>query len=119
MNPEPIEFLKINGDVIIPDTHLNAHLIAESIWIHAGSLKAGSSSEPFPGTVIIEITGDKRDPGYVFSPELVGNKEFVVTGSLHLYGKAPSTVWTRLTDFAHAGDTTINVASANGWEVGD
>ena len=55
----------------------------------------------------------------MFSTEEVGNKEFVVTGKLHLYGRAPSTTWTRLTDFARVGDTTITVGSAAGWEVGD
>ena len=55
----------------------------------------------------------------MFSTEIVGNKEFVVTGKLHLYGQAPSTVWTKLVEFAHVGDTTIKVGSVAGWNVGD
>ena len=55
----------------------------------------------------------------MFSEEIVGNKEIVVTGKLHLYGPAPSTVWTRLKEFAYVGDTSIEVASVSGWAVGD
>ena len=111
--------MKINGDLIVPETNLDAYLIAESIWIHAGSLTAGTSENPFPGKFTIEITGNKSDHGYVFSHEIVGNKELVVTNKLHLYGKAPATTWTRMVDFANKGDTTIKVASTEGWEVGD
>ena len=111
--------MKIDGDVIIPENNIDVHLIADSIWIRAGSLKAGSSSEPFPGSITIQINGNKSDPGYVFSEEIVGNKEFVVTGKLHLFGQAPSTVWTKLTSFAYAGDNSITVASVSGWAVGD
>jgi hypothetical protein len=50
---------------------------------------------------------------------MTGNKQFVITGKLELYGKAPATQWTKLKAFANAGDTTISVLSASGWAQGD
>ena len=119
INPAPIEFLKIDGDVIVPENNSDANITANSIWIRAGSLKAGSSEEPFLGNLTIQINGDKSDFGYVFGPGIVGNKKIFVTGKLHLYSQAPSTVWTKLTSFAHAGDTSITVDSVDGWNDGD
>ena len=50
----------------------------------------------------------------------MGNKEIVVTGKLHLYASnIPGTIWTKLTSFAHAGDTSITVSSVSGWSIGD
>jgi hypothetical protein len=43
----------------------------------------------------------------------------VVTGSVKLYGKAPTIVSTRLTASAFAGDTTMTVISSTDWAVGD
>jgi len=43
----------------------------------------------------------------------------VNTGRLELFGLAPSAVWTRLIAFADKGATSIKVASATGWVVGD
>ena len=42
-----------------------------------------------------------------------------VTGRLDLYGNSPGTVWTRLTETALAGSTTIKVQRSNDWKVGD
>lgn len=66
------------------------------MWIRAGSLQAGSSSEPFPGNFTIEIRGNRDDVGIVIDENIAGNKMIVVTGELLLYGNAPSTTWTRL-----------------------
>jgi hypothetical protein len=65
------------------------------------------------------INGNKNDGGYVFTPEFAGNKHFVVSGSLELYGETPETTWTMLEEFAEEGDTSIMVGSTEGWEVGD
>ena len=42
-----------------------------------------------------------------------------VTGGLQLYGVQPETVWTRLTETAEVGATTIKVDSVAGWKVDD
>ena len=42
----------------------------------------------------------------------------IVTGKLLLYGKIPTTIYTRLTSVALKGSQTIDVESTEGWEVG-
>jgi hypothetical protein len=56
-----------------------------------------------------QINGLKDDPGFAVSPELAGNKMFVNTGRLELFGVAPTSIWTRMTAFASIGDTSITV----------
>lgn len=65
------------------------------------------------------MIGNKNGSGFTVSPDLTGNKMFVVTGKLELFGIAPSSVWTRMTAFADKGTSSITVASAAGWKVGD
>ncbi len=107
----------IDGDVIIKDVDRN--ITCDSIWIRAGSLSAGSASVPFQSKLTIQINGERFDPGYVFDDSLVGNKIFVVTGKLNLYGISPATVSSKLTQIALAGDSSIHVSSVTGWKVGD
>lgn len=66
----------------MPETMLNLHIVAQNIWIKSGSLKAGTSTQPHPGRIIIEIIGYKNDRSIVIDPEIAGNKMFVVTGKL-------------------------------------
>ena len=39
------------------------------------------------------------------TPEIAGNKLFVVHGKLHLYGIPPETAWTKMTTFAAKGSS--------------
>lgn len=49
----------------------------------------------------------------------VGNKVIAVTGRLELFGTPVATKYTRLIANAKPGDTTIQVATAIGWVIGD
>lgn len=82
MSPDPMEFFMVDGDVIIPPNLAEVNITAASIWIRAGSLKAGNSSGDFPGKIKIEITGNNGDAGYALTPDIAGNKLFVVHGRL-------------------------------------
>ncbi|CAM6001508.1 unnamed protein product [Sphagnum balticum] len=82
-------------------------------------LLAEFTANPFTHNINIQLDGLKNDPGYVFDPSLVGNKIFVVTGVLALYGTSPATVQTKLTASAFSGSTSISVDSSAGWAVGD
>ena len=125
INPEPLQQLVIDGDLVLDSQrNSNVNITAESIWIRAGTLKTGETTDPFNGTVTIQLNGNKEDIGFVFDRTLTGqpvqgSKQFIVNGKLHLYGEMPSTIWTRLIAFAHKGDTTIQVAEANDWQIGD
>ena len=117
MQPADMEFFHIDGRVIIPFTQTNIHIKAHSIWIRAGEFETEKDPDLgyWPGDLTFELLGNKNDRGYVFTPNLVGNKIIVNTGILKLYGKTPGTTWTRLQSIAHVGDTTINVGGSNGW----
>lgn len=119
IQPAKIKYLLIDGDVIIPPTVASVTIQANAIWIRAGSLTAGTSSIPHPGKVTFEIFGLKEDRGFDINEQIGGNKIFVVTGRLDLYGIVPTTPWTRLTATSQTSNTTIRVASVSGWAVGD
>jgi hypothetical protein len=53
MQPATIGYWLIKGDVIVPDNMLNVHIRANNIWIQAGSIKVGSSSTPYSGSLTI------------------------------------------------------------------
>lgn len=118
INPSTINFLIIDGTLIIPDDQ-DITITANSIFIRAGNLTAGSPSTPFTHQLKFQIIGSKADHGFFINPIIATNKFFVVTGSLNLYGVTPSTVITALTSTAVAGSSTINVASSSDWQVGD
>lgn len=66
-NPAPINFLLIDGDIIIPPNLAEVNITAKGIWIRAGSIQAGTNAEPFPGKINIELLGNKQDVGFVIN----------------------------------------------------
>lgn len=108
VDPAACGFMQIDGDVIIEDK-ADRNITCNSIWIRAGSLTAGSVDVPFTHQITIQLNGQKNDPGYTFDPALQGNKIFVITGKLTLYGTSPSTISAKLTQSAFPGDTQIAV----------
>jgi hypothetical protein len=107
IDPAPLNNLTIDGTVIIPDR--NTLITAHFIYIRAGSLTAGNSSDPFQYNLTIKLLGGHDD----------FNKFMVVTGELNLYGIVPGSVWTRLSASAKTGDTSITVDDATDWAVGN
>lgn len=81
MNPARIAYLEINGDIIIEDKR-DIYIVAENIWIKGGSLKAGSAESAFTHSLKIQLNGVQNATGFTVSPDLTGNKMFVVTGRL-------------------------------------
>lgn len=118
VQPAVFETLIVNGDIILDDT-IDINITADNIWIRAGSIKAGSKKEPFTHLLTFQINGNKSDKGIIIDPELTGNKLFVISGKLHLYASTPSTVWSKLREYATAGSTSIKVLNAGSWAVGD
>lgn len=120
ISPAIIDFLLIDGDVIIPDTATETNISAKIIWVRAGSIKAGSSATPHPGKIRIQILGNKEDRGFAINEFIAGNKFFAVHGRVELYGSAPSTIWTRAKATVRAGFNNISVTSSiSDWQVGD
>jgi hypothetical protein len=116
--PAEMDYFEVNGDIFIEDT-LDLNITANNIWIKGGSIKAGNSTAAFNHSLIFQINGLKNDSGFTVDPLLTGNKMFVVTGRLNLYGNAPATTSAILTSYAERGMSTINVSSTSGWKIGD
>jgi hypothetical protein len=70
-------------------------------------LKVGSPTNPFTHEFIIQLNGNKNATGITISPELAGNKMMAITGKLELYGATPNSIWTKMTEFADKGATSI------------
>lgn len=118
VDPAPANYLIIDGTLVADDTR-DVNITARSIFIRAGNVTAGSPSAPFMHKFTIQISNTKEDHGWYIDPLVAGNKYIIVTGSLNLYGVAPTTVQTSLTQSAFAGDSMIYVAASTDWQVGD
>lgn len=114
---ENLDSLTIDGDIYLTDA--NRKLSANFIWIRYGSLNAGTEKIPFQYDFTITINGANTVATHTIDALLSVNKYLIVTGSLNLYGKVPATTVTRLTANALVGATSITVASASGWAVGN
>ena len=114
-----LQYLEVNGVLkFLPGT--SASIRSHWIFVRAGSIVSGSSSQPTPSTTIHQIIlyGQSLDTTFAFSQNVQGgNKALVVTGtlSLHGYPKIPSTL---LEMNAYAGNNFIFVDPVD-WSVND
>lgn len=113
-----MNYFIVDGDLVVDDS-ININITAKIVHIRAGSLTVGEPGTPFIHNFTIQINGNQLDPNYYLDPLLSGNKLFIVTGSLALYGNKPSTVYTELTQTALKRATQIYVAAQSGWKIGD
>lgn len=118
IDPEPMNFFIVDGDVVVDDSR-DINVTAKAIHIRAGSLTVGSSDTRFVHKFTFQLNGGRYDSYYGVDPLLMANKLFVVTGSLALYGKTPSSISTYLTSTASKGSNTIYVGSSSDWKEGD
>ena len=118
VDPNPLNNFTIDGTLIADDTR-DVTIIANFIHIRAGNFTAGSPGTPFMHKLTFQINGQKTSKVFTVDPMLSANKLFTVTGSLNLYGNAPSSVSTVLTQSAMAGSSTLFVGDSTGWVVGD
>lgn len=118
MNPNPAKFMLIDGTLIADDTR-DIFMSAQSMHIRAGNISIGNSGTPFNHKFTLQINNTQSSSVWTIDDLVGGNKILVVTGSLNLYGKSPSTTKTYLTRTAFSGDTKIFVGSQGGWAVGD
>jgi G8 domain len=85
-------------------------LRAKRIWIKNGSVSIGSPNRPYTGKGAIVLDGNINDDSLIIDPFIeASSKVLAVTGELNIYAQHPETVWTRLADFASAGDINITV----------
>lgn len=108
----------VNGYLVFDPT-LDHTFEANKIWVNQGFISIGSKATPYAKKAKIILNGEKDDDYMVLDPDASGNKMLAVTGGIEFYGTVPDNIWTKLTKIAKVGDTTIEVITAAGWNVGD
>ena len=69
INPVRMGYFEISGDVLLQNTtNFDVTIEAENIWIKGGSLKAGTSANPFPKKLTIRLLGAQNATGFTVSP---------------------------------------------------
>ncbi|KAM3135691.1 hypothetical protein pb186bvf_012217 [Paramecium bursaria] len=107
INPAPLNQIVVFGTLIFDETRTSTTLSANNIEILSGKIIAGSATNPYKGIINIYINGDQY------------TNLLMVAGTLELYGNAPSSVQTRLTNSAKKGDSIIQVENSQDWVEGD
>lgn len=116
-NSPDLAGLTIEGELRFADAGPEAalELQADYIMLH-GRLSAGSAAHPHQGRATITLNA----PSSAQSIHGMGTRGILVMGGqLELYGSAPATPWTRLSEHAAAGGSLLSVQSAAGWQAGD
>jgi hypothetical protein len=60
MNPLPMDYLVIDGDLFIEDTQ-DFNITVNNMWIKSGTVHAGSKNKPFTHNLVFQINGERRD----------------------------------------------------------
>ena len=120
IDPPNLASLIIDGELIFDSSRALNTLNSYIIWVRKGNITAGSPSIPFPNKIIINILGDKKSEGLIIDNFIeIGNKILAVTGTMNLYGQAPSVIWTKLSASALIGGNTVKLIDSVDWKVGD
>ncbi|MBN3294524.1 PKHL1 protein, partial [Polypterus senegalus] len=105
----------------LPDNN-NRTVIIRTTYLHIqdGTLLVGQPDEPFQGELQIIFRGNMMTPDWLL-PEgfYLAAKVLEVLGTLDLHGKPHSIYRTKLAMTADAGSTSISLADAVDWQVGD
>jgi hypothetical protein len=117
--------LHIEGTLVADDA-ADVHLVADSIKVlDRGTLQIGSAAAPFTHRATITLTGARgahtpRTEVTGFDNDGVARGLMVMPGgSLLLFGAVPSRLVVPLGDHAASGATSLTLASAVDWKVGD
>jgi hypothetical protein len=103
----------INGKLSFAD---DADLLLHTEWIMVhGELEIGTEAKPFTHKATITLTDNVKDEQLMG----MGDRGIMLSGgTLNLHGNR-SNAWTKLTETAEAGSSTIAVLNADQWQVGD
>jgi hypothetical protein len=113
VSPPALGGVTINGKLSFAN-NADLELITEWIMVH-GELAIGTEAAPHTRKATITLANNVKDE------ELMGMGDrgiMLSGGTLNLHGDRTNT-WTKLAGTANAGATSIQVANASGWRVGD
>src|SRR5262245_8654550 len=118
-NTAPLHGLTVNGKLSVADNK-DVELTTEWIMLH-GELEIGSEKAPHTRKATITFTNNVKDEdisGAGGTTNRVDRGIMLMGGTLNLHGNQTNT-WTKLSNTAAAGATSIQVLNAASWKVGD
>jgi G8 domain len=108
--------LTIEGTLAAADTDIS--ITSDFVYVKGGRLQIGTAAKPYTKRATITLTGNTTaenpaTPGF-------GNKVLAAMGgTVELHGQPVAKSWTRLTADLAAGQRTLALAEAPGWQAGD
>src|SRR5712671_3359713 len=119
VTPPALNGLTIEGKLSFANTK-DIELTTEWIMLH-GELEIGTEKAPHTRKATITFTNNVKDEdisGVGGTTDKVDRGIMLMGGTLNLHGNQTNT-WTKLSNTAAAGATSIQVLNAAGWKVGD
>ena len=114
VSPPALGGLSIDGKLTFSND-ANLELTTEWIMLH-GELAIGSEASPHTRNATITLTNTVPNEDVMAG---MGDRGIMISGgTLNLHGDRTHT-WTKLSNTAKAGSTSIEVLDASGWRVGD
>src|SRR6187399_3417181 len=115
----PLHGLTINGKLSFTNDK-DVELTTEWVMLH-GELEIGTEKAPHTRKATITFTNNVKDEdisGVGGTTDKVDRGIMLMGGTLNLHGNQTNT-WSKLSNTAAAGATSIQVLNAAGWRVGD
>ncbi len=113
LSPPALDGITINGKLSFAD---ESDLALTTEWIMVfGELQIGTEANPFTHKATITLTDNNKGEQLMG----MGDRGIMLSGgTLNLHGNRTN-AWTKLSETADAGSTTINVLDASQWMAGD
>ncbi len=113
VSPPTLNGMTISGKLGFADKS-DLSLSTEWIMVH-GELQIGTEAQPHTHNATITLTNNVKDEQLMG----MGDRGIMLSGgTLNLHGTRTNT-WTKLSETAEAGATSIKVVNAEQWKVGD
>jgi len=114
VSPPALRSLTIQGKLSFADDR-DLDLVTEWIYLPGGELEIGTADDPYQHNASITLTDNV--PGEDINT--MGDRGIMLMrGTLNLHGNRQNS-WSKLSQTAEKGATSITVLDASGWRVGD
>jgi cell migration-inducing and hyaluronan-binding protein len=113
VSPPALQSLTVRGSLVFANIDLS---VTTGWFVVIGALQIGTESSPYTHRAVITLTGT----GAANNPNVygMGNKMLGVSGRVEIHGQTRKG-WTRLSQTAAVGATTIELVTNPGWKAGD
>jgi hypothetical protein len=113
-NTPDLAGLTVEGELMFEN---GKRLELQADYIHLkGSLHIGTNSTPYSGAATITLNATDTAQNI----DAMGTRGILVMGGkLNLFGKAPATLYTKLSDHVAAGGSALPLLQTSGWQAGD